>query len=626
VQSLKQKNFAHADATTVARASALFAAQRCDIYKRTDRLFALLMVLQWIAGVVAAVVIAPRTWAGTISQTHVHVYAAVYLGGLITALPVGLAILMPGSAITRHTIAIAQMLFPSLLIHLTGGRIETHFHVFGSLAFLAMYRDWRVLISGSLVVGIDHFIRGLVWPQSVYGVIGGAEWRFLEHVAWVAFEDIFLIVATRQSLVQMRLIAERQAMLEAAKNAVESANQAKSAFLAHMSHEIRTPMTAILASADLFGQPESQSAEERSEFAQTIRRNGAHLLSVLNDILDISKVEAGRLTVDRMPCSPVELICEAISTMRPRAVSKGLELKASFQTPMPRTIQTDPTRLRQILLNLLSNAIKFTHAGEVNVVVALLRDSHHPQLSLTVQDTGIGLSREQCERLFEPFTQADGSTSRRYGGTGLGLAISKRLAERLGGAISVASEPRRGSAFTVTVATGPLAGIELIEVGHEVALRRPPAAPAATLARLSGRVLVADDSRDNRHLLCRLLKKTGLHVESVENGAQALERALAASNGDTFDLVLMDMQMPELDGYEASARLRRRGYAGRIMALTAHASETDRAKCLAAGCDDYVAKPYDVPALLESIRRHIECPAPKSSAPAASRAASSIAG
>jgi CheY-like chemotaxis protein/anti-sigma regulatory factor (Ser/Thr protein kinase) len=327
------------------------------------------------------------------------------------------------------------------------------------------------------------------------------------------------------------------------------------------------------------------------------------------------------LSVDQVACSPVEIVCEAVSTMRPRALSKGLELNLRFETPIPQTIQTDPTRLRQVLLNLLSNAIKFTHAGQVSVLV---RHSGS-QLSLRVRDTGIGMTSEQQARLFEPFMQADGSTRRRYGGTGLGLAISRRLAERLGGAITVQSEAGRGSTFTAAFATGPLDGVKLIEVDHEVVLRRKPTPlPPPTLAQLRGRLLVAEDSLDNRHLLCRLLKKTGLDVEAVENGALAVERALARTNGDSFDLILMDMQMPELDGYEATRRLRRAGYRGRVLALTANASEADRSKCLAAGCNDYVAKPYDLDKLLESIRGHIDAAstahaakAPAAMAPAA---------
>jgi signal transduction histidine kinase/ActR/RegA family two-component response regulator len=607
VQSSSTPDIPQSDRAVAARAEDIFRAQRLDVYRRTDRLFAFLLFVQWLAGILAAVLIAPRTWSGVIPQTHIHVYAAVFLGGMITALPVAMALFMPGAAITRHTIAIGQMLFSSLLIHLTGGRIETHFHVFGSLAFLAVYRDWRVLGTASLVVALDHLVRGIAWPQSVYGVIGGAEWRWLEHAGWVLFEDLFLIAAIQQSLVAMRSLAERQAMLEATNRAVEDAAEAKSAFLAHMSHEIRTPMTAILGYVDLMSLP-SQRPAERAEALQIIRRNGEHLLCVLNDILDMSKIEAGRLRTERVDCNPAELVGEMASLMRPRAVEKGIGLKVLFRTPMPATIQTDPTRLRQILLNLLSNAIKFTSAGEVRVEVTLLRNTS--QLRFDVIDTGIGMTSEQCRSLFEPFTQGDFSTTRRFGGTGLGLAISKRLSESLGGGIAVTSEQGKGSNFSITISTGPLERVEMIEMEGEVRqLRRTRApgqsAPASEPAKLAGRVLLAEDSTDNRVLLKRLLERTGFNVEAVANGAEAVQRALRAmrdGNGDCFDLILMDMQMPEVDGYEATSQLRRHGYKSPIVAITAHASPTDRDKCLTAGCDSYLAKPYELDQLLECIR------------------------
>ena len=296
------------------------------VYQRTDRLFAFLLVLQWLAGMLAAWIVAPRRWLGTLPQTHLHVYAAIFLGGIITVFPVMMALFRPGTTLTRHSIAVGQILFSSLLIHLTGGRIETHFHVFGSLAFLAVYRDWRVLATASVVVAVDHFVRGVVWPQSVYGVIGGAEWRWLEHAGWVLFEDVFLFAAMRQSLAGMQSLAERQAMLEATKQAVEDADQAKSVFLANMSHEIRTPMTAILGYVDLMARP-SERPEERAEAVQVIRRNGEHLLSVLNDILDISKIEAGRLRIERVDCNPAELVGEVASLMRPARERRASSLK-----------------------------------------------------------------------------------------------------------------------------------------------------------------------------------------------------------------------------------------------------------------------------------------------------------
>ena len=408
---------------TSRRAAALFDEHQSAIHGQTDRLFAVLMLVQWAAGVVAACALSPRTWDGASSRTHPHVYAAVLLGGAIASLPVLLAFARPGAALTRHVVAVSQVLFSALLIHLTGGRIETHFHVFGSLAFLAVYRDWRVLATASAVVALDHLLRGVFWPQSVFGVATAAHWRWLEHVGWVAFEDVFLVVASRQSLAEMREVARRQAAVEAAKDAVEAAKEAveaadraKGTFLANVSHEIRTPLTAILGYNDLMRSP-GQSSAERAECVQTIGRNGQHLLAILSDLLDLSKIEAGQMTVELLPSSPRRVVDDVVSSLRPRAAEKGLGVEVVFETPVPDVVRTDPTRLRQILNNLLGNAIKFTESGSVRVSVGIIApggatgpessggsdgsdgsDDHsgEPQIAFRVTDTGIGLTAEQA--------------------------------------------------------------------------------------------------------------------------------------------------------------------------------------------------------------------------------------
>ena len=394
-----------------------------------------------------------------------------------------------------------------------------------------------------------------------------------------------------------------EAKLDQARHAAEAATRAKSQSLANMSHEIRTPMTAILGFADLLREP-GHSEEERVRCTETIRRNADYLLSLLNDILDLSKIEAGGMSVEQIKCQPIQLVQDVVALKRQAAYEKGIELDVVFDSSVPATIEGDPVRIRQILLNLISNSIKFTNEGYVRLHVAVHDVKTNPNLHFKIVDTGIGMTEPQTARLFRPFTQADSSTTREFGGTGLGLSICKRLVEMMGGMINVTSVVDLGSTFTFYVPTGSLAEVQWIESFSLAAQNANETPTPCQTSQLPARVLLAEDGVDNRRLISYHLQKAGATVVHTENGQEAVQQArLADQLKQPFDIILMDMQMPILDGYQATGELRQLGYRGPIVALTAHALFGDREKCINAGCDDYLNKPINAKKLLETVRR-----------------------
>ena len=401
------------------------------------------------------------------------------------------------------------------------------------------------------------------------------------------------------SLQDISEIKSSERELRDAQQRSQAASDAKSEFLANMSHEIRTPMTAILGFTDLLASEIESDATKRvdyKEYVQTIQRNGEQLLKIINDILDISKIEAGKMTVELIPTSPRALVEELLQLMRVNATAKKLSLNAVFETNLPTTLITDPVRLRQILVNLVGNAIKFTEVGGVAIHVHF--DQPNAELRFRVIDTGIGMTQEQSNRLFEPFTQADSSMTRRFGGTGLGLNISKRFAEFLGGSVEVKSTLGKGSVFELKLNSIECEGIDVVPrdpIQHKETLVGHPKSNRP----LNGlRILFAEDGPDNQLLIAHILRKAGANVTVVENGKLAIEaltddHSLSGklSEPSPFDLLLSDMQMPELDGYSTARMLRQKGWQLPIIALTAHAMNSDMEECLAAGCNDYATKP-----------------------------------
>ncbi len=421
--------------------------------------------------------------------------------------------------------------------------------------------------------------------------------KFAKH-AISEGDDAFLLGMAEMT---SRVIMEHRAAeeLRETREQAVAANQAKSRFLASMSHEIRTPMTAILGYADLLMDPKI-NASSQNNYAAVIRRSGEQLLALINNVLDLSKMEAGKLALDMRRCNVVSLLAEVASAMRPRAIQRGISLSLDYAGAMPETVLTDGTRLRQAIVNIVGNAVKFTEKGGVRIVASLVPHSRgdQPAVQIDVTDTGIGIREEALPTLFQPFLQEMTTATGQGGGTGLGLMVSRQIVHLLGGQLTVASVWGQGSTFTLVIPTGNLENTSMIERPAEAA-RDAGHAPAYPLQ--ATRILLAEDGYDNREFVRDVLCRAGAEVKCVEDG----QRAVAEAQAGTFDVILMDMNMPHMDGYEATRLLRSRGYTRPILALTANAMSDDGERCKEAGCNEHLAKPIDRSRLIRAVAAHV---------------------
>jgi signal transduction histidine kinase/ActR/RegA family two-component response regulator len=522
-------------------------------------------------------------------------FMALVIGGMSTAMFFASRAIAPRTQMTRMVAGISLQAFVALHIYQLHGLPEMHFFFFSAFTMLITYQDPRAPWPGTILIIAQHLVFAILENSGVElnyfdGPVGFWKLFFhfgivLQHVGVCSYWAAWL---RRKTLTE----AWHQQQIDEGRQRAEAATAAKSNFLATMSHEIRTPMNGVLGMTTLLrGTP---LEPEQREYVETAHRSGQHLLAIINDILDFSKIEAGRMDVVPANLDPRAALDEVRELLATEARDKGLEFSTAVASDVPAQVLADGRMVRQVLINLVGNALKYTSTGFVRVEVTwAFTGEEAGQLRVAVRDSGIGIDSATLERLFTEFTQADTSTTRRFGGTGLGLAISRRMAELMGGAIAVDSAPGVGSTFTLTLPATIVAG------APDRQARRNPA--QAVVPGGGPRVLVAEDNHVNQVVVVRLLERQGCQVDIAVNGRDAV--GLYATRA--YDLVLVDCYMPEMDGFEATTRMRALDTGTRtpIVALTASVLDRDRRRCIEAGMDEVLAKPIEADVLAEAVRR-----------------------
>jgi len=553
-----------------ARAQELYDQQQSTTAQQVDRWFALLLGFQYLACVISSVWLSPKAWSG-FHENQQNLFAGIFLGAAVTVMPVALALVWPGRTATRHTIAVGQMVMSGLLVHLTGGRLETHFHVFGSLAFLAFYRDWKVLVTASLVVALDLFFRGAYWPESAFGVAHPEHWRWLEHTGWMIFEDIFLILSIRQNRQMLWSLVVRRAELEQARDLAEQASHAKDEFIAVLSHELRTPLTPSLMTLSSLAEDERLDPEARAQVA-LVRRNVELEARLIDDLLDLTRIARGKIQLTPTNLDLHMVLDQILETCGAEFQEKRLTVQRQYHARRS-WLYGDGGRLQQVFWNLIKNAVKFTPPGGR---IEIHTDDAGEKIKVDVIDTGIGIEADALPKIFHRFEQGGAEVTRQFGGLGLGLAIR---AESRG--------KTWGSTFTVIL---PAQG----------AMDSPKARVQTQWLRLAGllprRILLVDDHQDTRETLAKLLTHCGYEVTP----AASVKAALQAAESRKFDLLVSDIGLPDGSGCDLMRELKRRSELCGI-AFSGFGMEDDVRRSLEAGFTAHLTKPVDFKRLKDAM-------------------------